>query len=641
MALKTVFEQVLSGTFKDFLDDTFVLVTNTVTSIAGQTGVGAGLNGEERQHVVEYQMTIKDECNNGSCGNSGVSSAADNLFQRVKTFLSTPHVLRWLGYDLLNESEMPAGSAELVCGNLTEDDGCKPEVLGWKFESFVIPTPTVPPTNPPTTPGPTLPACKHAIVPVSDTHGVSIERVAVVDVPKANSTAPWKYNLKVFDTFLGNHLYILDQYNGVIYSYEEGGTNMNKVFDISKDKIPAGLTLDFESQGIKVKSVSQGIDAFSFIVVFSSITLPDGISEAHAKLPAPGHSAFVCGANDEVADIFRIGTIPVCSTTGAGTTSFTTYDSFYLYDVARDRGSLSNPTAFFVSEAQVGPTHMGGGILTLPSTEILWSTGDCTMFGLDGGYVPQLDSESCGKILKINPHQTGVYSVVAKGVGNSQQMYLARQLYYPLHHQVVVFMDIGGVTAVEVNAFPVEALNGSEILNFGWGRNEDDGKAREGTFYVGQGKGFVQGQPACEANAPFGEDGFVQPWVQVEYATEDFFAISGFAIPYDSRRPEKGGLKLILSESNTGKLFGTTENYVKGVTPAEVFELSIFENTSELAGLKELASLNDLVTQELGDTVYNHGDARLFTFPDGDVGLLMERTGVLYRIRVVDMDCYE
>jgi len=157
------------------------------------------------------------------------------------------------------------------------------------------------------------------------------------------------------------------------------------------------------------------------------------------------------GANGTVwvPDIYRIGPIPYC--VGAGETIMT-YDVFYKYKVVG--GELTNPEAFFASENHVVPGHLGGGIATVDDggqTKILWSTGDCTIYGIDGHYVPQLDREWCGKIHLIDPSTKGSYRTVAKGVRNSQQMRIFspgdRNPNLTNPSTFLAFMAIGGVTA--------------------------------------------------------------------------------------------------------------------------------------------------------------------------------------------------
>merc|ERR1711865_862520 len=113
----------------------------------------------------------------------------------------------------------------------------------------------------------------------------------------------------------------------------------------------------------------------------------------------------------------------------------------------------------------------------------------------------------------------------------------------------LAFMDIGGVTAEEVNAVPLnEILSTETINNFGWGRSLTDGLAREGTFYVEPGNGLVLGsEPVCKKKVPQPEPGFIGPWIQFGRTADDYFyAISSFAVP--SKGVDK--LKLIWSSNS-------------------------------------------------------------------------------------------
>eukprot|EP00548_Thalassiothrix_antarctica_P008021 CAMPEP_0194142260 /NCGR_PEP_ID=MMETSP0152-20130528/11575_1 /TAXON_ID=1049557 /ORGANISM="Thalassiothrix antarctica, Strain L6-D1" /LENGTH=523 /DNA_ID=CAMNT_0038841171 /DNA_START=287 /DNA_END=1858 /DNA_ORIENTATION=- len=497
--------------------------------------------------------------------------------------------------------------------------------------------------------------CEQSVLPFSDKYGIKLEKVGAVP---AINTAPFSYNMNVYDNFNGDFIFFVDQNNGIIYSHEGGCTvgEVAKVWDMSVDSIPDGLTLDWAyasaPQIFRVKSMTQGPDN-EIIVVFTSSTLPTGWTESDASLPAPGAvQRYACREDSLslVEDIFRVSTVPECADLGAGAVTFTGYDSFYRFTMVS--GKLTNPVPFFVSESHVSPGHLGGGVTTLPDGKILWSTGDCTVYGTDGSYAPQLDFESCGKILKIDPTEKGSYTVAAKGVRNSQQMRVFEQeedgrrervlrkseqgkksKKSPAKKMIVSFMDIGGVTAEEVNAFPVEALDLDEILNFGWGRNLMDGKAREGTFYVNHGKAFVLGaEPSCNSDAPLGEDGFHQPWVQFgRNGFDSFFGISSMAIP-----SEGSMLKLIWSEFNTGKLLGTYDAYREGAQPSEAFKLKIFDETGT-----EIDGLNPLVVEELGEDnvgFTSRGDPRLFHFPDGELGVLIERTGVFYKVNEIMLE---
>lgn len=192
----------------------------------------------------------------------------------------------------------------------------------------------------------------------------------------------------------------------------------------------------------------------------------------------------------------------------------------------------------------------------------------------------------------------------------------------------VAFMDIGGVTAEEVNAVSVDDLLYSRKLpNFGWGRNLADGKAREGTFYVEAGiPGVLGTEPPCAANAPIGESGYIQPWVQFGRTAQDFFyGISSLAVPTSG----VDKLKLLWAEFNTGKIMGSNQTFVEGAPPVTGYKLKLYDSSGNL-----LNGVNDLVSAELGNSTgfTNRGDARLFHFPDGTAGVLIERLGFIYKL---------
>jgi len=467
--------------------------------------------------------------------------------------------------------------------------------------------------------------------------GMTVEKVG--QIPTVISF-PYSYNMMPMDNFVGDTMYFLEQQFGKIYSYSQTTSEVKKRFDMDNAKsIPAGLTLNWEypgaAQTFKVKSMTQGKNKNFVYVVFTSSTLPDGWNAPDTGLPPPGtYSQWVCG-NDKnqstfVRDIYRPGTIPACAMNGAGAPAFTAYDVFYRYSVT-PKGKLRKPKAFFVHEHSVNPGHLGGGITTVDNGKILYSTGDCTFFGLDGSYPPQLDFEACGKILLIDPSEKGKYDIVAKGVRNSQQMRVyseADRYANGKKRDILAFMDIGGVTAEEVNAFPLNRIvNSKKIDNFGWGRNLADGHAREGIFYVEPGSGLVLGgNPACKERAPTPEPGFIQPWIQFgRTATDYFYAISSFAVP--SKGLDK--LQLIWSEFNTGKILATEEKYKQGSSASKGYKIQVFDSD----GVLLVNGLNDLVVREIESPGFTtRGDPRLFHYPDGHAGVFIERTGVFYKL---------
>ena len=260
----------------------------------------------------------------------------------------------------------------------------------------------------------------------------------------------------------------------------------------------------------------------------------------------------------------------------------------------------------------------------MPDGNILYGPGDCTFFGINGHEPPQLDDEWCGKIHILYPDQPGVYKTVAKGVRNSQQM----RLYNG--NTRLAFMEIGGVTAEEVNSYDLADLENTNdgLANFGWGRNTD-GFAREGTFYVEDGIGGILGtQPPCLKNTPIPEDGFVQPWVQFCHTPDDaYYGISSLAIP------SSGSVEMLYTEFNTGILMGTdsaAQDPDEYAGPATAYKYKLFAEDDT-----EISAFNELVQEELGEVGYYRGDPRLFHYPDGTVGVFIERTGVFYKLTEV------
>ena len=496
-------------------------------------------------------------------------------------------------------------------------------------------------------------SCAPEPLEFSETVGLKVERVG--SVPVIN-TDPSTYNMAPMDNFDGDSIYFLDQNNGLIYSYNTSTGDIQTIFDMESSPVPDGLKLDWTwgaaALTYRVKSMTQGLSNDEVIIVFTSSTLPTGWTEADTKLPPQGaFGQWVCSPESEggmvwIPDIYRPGIIPECFDAGAGLTTFVAYDAFYKFNIVN--GELVHPEPFFVSESAILLGHLGSGIVTVDS-KVLWSPGDCTSFGVDGAYAPQLDHEHCGKILSIDPNCIGVYDIVIKGVRNPQQMrvFASKSAKFPKSPKVrkalksdkasnswksrkyVAFMDIGGVTAEEVNAFPLDSIGGPHMPNFGWGRNMNDGKAREGTFYVNMGIGGVLGtQPTCAENAPIGEPGYVQPWIQFGRTSSDiFYGICSIAVPTSGTDK----LELLWTEFNTGKIFGTEAMFVEGAPPAKSCKLKIYDaNGTYLEN-----GLNDLVKEELGEAFFYRGDPRLFHFPGGQAGVFIERTGVFYKITEV------
>lgn len=482
------------------------------------------------------------------------------------------------------------------------------------------------------------------LAPLEIHESIGVQAVKVGAVP-ASSTALRSYNMMPADSF-DDALYFMDQGTGKIYAYNEADHSVTKVFDIETSEVPAGVDFDWAYLGapnaftFKVQSMTQGNSADEVYVVLQSQTLPDDWDAPDAPMPAPGAFAgHLCNGTDFYEDIYRMGRNPSCLAQfyidGAPTP--VTYVVFVKYALEAGTGQLVAPEPFFVGQTQVTHGHMGGGIATVDGGKVLWATGDALLFGTDGRWAPQLDDQTQGKILLIDPAVKGKYNIVAKGVRNSQQFRVVNTRdwnpSHPKNIDFLVFMDIGGATAEEVNVLPLKKImNTKHIDNFGWGRSIADGKAREGTFYVQPGYLGFLGQPMCQAEAPSPEEGFIQPWIQFgRDPNEVFHGIISFAISYESFDK----LEMLWAEFNTGKVMGTTSKWWGGAVQ-ESFYLKLYdEQMNELP-----KGFNDLTVAELGSDATagwggERGDPRLFHFPDGSAGLLVERTGAIYKITEV------
>jgi len=503
--------------------------------------------------------------------------------------------------------------------------------------------------------------CHPDFLEYSEEIGIKVEKVGSVPNP---NTDPFSYNLAVADTHQkSGKLYFMNQMLGIIYSYDNA--TVKKIWDMEENEIPSGLDLNFygsPGQTFKVHNIVEGENADEIIVVLTSKTLPTGWSEPDAPLPAPGaYSGYVCKSPDNttfVRDIYRMGVLPECVANNGGFETFTIYNVFYKFTFDESGQLANNPTPFFVIENQMVPGHLGGGAVALEGGKILWSVGDCLLFGFDGNYAPQSDDQTCGKILLIDSTEVGSFEIAAKGVRNSQQMSVIegpmevtttrptttkafkskkgtkgkkKKGQTSTNPHTLVFMDIGGVTAEEVNAVSMEdILDTSTIENFGWGRNQIDGKTREGTFYVAPGYGGVLGdQPACESRIFSPEEEYIHPWIQFGRSPLDFYyGITSFAT--SDKSFDK--LALAWTEFNTGNVLGTTESYSSD-GPSKGYKINLYD--ADMTPLP--MGLNDLVKKELGEVYYYRGDPRLFHYPDGTVGVFIERTGVFYKLTEIEI----
>lgn len=405
---------------------------------------------------------------------------------------------------------------------------------------------------------------------------------------------------------IGNILYLIDQ-NDAIYR-ANGNGNIKKVFDVSE--APDGLALDHRQS---ILNISRGRFANSLYVMFTSGTEP---TTGIPNYPMPAQLPGVCcipvpGFEIPIADLYRIGQVPA-PLDFFGVTR-TEYQVLYEYRLSGNK--LKNPRAIASFETQSGPTHNGGGMLTLPDGRVLFATADALPFGADGRAAPQDPSEVVSKLLIIDPND-GSIEVAAQGIRNVQHMQffkdkLSKEFY-------LAFGDIGGVTAEEVNFVSVsDLLDTSTIENFGWGRNPD-GIAREGVFYIQSGVPMVSDtDPPVDSFAPSPEPGFIQPHSQ--YGRHDpngGVAVTGPVISRESFKT----ITALFSDLASGVVYAT-QGSVNDVN-APVFKVNLVdENGTPLDSLQDLAG--------------GRADPRFFLFPNGEAGVLLEATGAFYRLTEV------
>lgn len=389
---------------------------------------------------------------------------------------------------------------------------------------------------------------------------------------------------------VGEQLLLVDQNEG-IYRFE--GNSVSEVFNI--DDAPVGLTLD-NPQLIPnrqpILNIAGNAVGDKVIVVYMSSTLPkeELVEQNSYTLPEalPGETA-----EGPVPNLYQL--------------SPTYYQVMYEYQF--DGEKLSNPKAIASFETQA-QHHHGGALEVLPNGDILYATGDGLPFGLDGRYAPQDDNSHLSKILIVDPAD-GSFEVAAKGVRNVQHFQILDSPQDELN--LLVFTDIGGVTAEEINSISLSDLyNTDEIENFGWGRNSVDNLAREGTFYINPGIGLDLKQPIVAARAPSPESGFIQPLAQYGREEADFAAISGPAISSLSFDM----ITSLFGDLASGEVYATTSSLTDKNVP--VYQVNLFDSMLNETSLLELAN--------------GRPDPRFFIFPDGTAGVLLEKTGNFYRL---------
>lgn len=392
-------------------------------------------------------------------------------------------------------------------------------------------------------------------------------------------------------------MFFIDQNDGIYSVRGNGKGRMKAVLRLSDElgprvgQPPNGLDLNNRQA---ILNVSAGRNSSHLYVMHTSNTEPAGSSPIY-RLPAalPGECF---SAGSICPDLFRISP-----------TEYQVLTEYRLH-----RGELVRPRIIATFETQSGPTHNGGGMLTLRDGRILYATGDALYFGNEGRAAAQDINEIPSKLLVINPW-SGSYDVAAVGLRNVQRLMLSDK------KKMVGFADIGGVTAEEVNFVSLaKILDTSEVENFGWGRNSD-GFAREGTFYVGPGiAGVGSTEPPASGEAPSPETGFIQPYAQ--YGRDDKADPNGGRAssgPVTSGRSFKK-IAAMWSDLASGKAYFSTEDLDEEVTA--VFVATLVNRRGEsFDGFNSFADLF-------------RTDPRVFRFPNGRAGVLLEATGDFYSL---------
>lgn len=437
------------------------------------------------------------------------------------------------------------------------------------------------------------------------------------------TTEAFRYNMMVFENF-PNKLYFINQLDGFIYEYITDGPNKGdttEVFSLDTDtdgRTLAGMDFNFAFRegfvGYKqyIHSMSPGANDNEVYVVFSSGTVPNGITPL--EFP-PNDPNYMLEENNSIPGFLK-----------------TYYKIFVKFEIEEDTKRLINPVPFFGHAMQntLG-VHTGGAILTVPSTgDILWAVGDCLPTGSGGGAGAQEPTIHCGNLLLIDPSIPNTSEVAAVGLRNSQQMVIIPSETND-EDLLLAFVDVGGVTAEEVNAFPLATLlDTSTIENFGWGIRSGENFTREGTFYAGPEEFFQSPAPLCIS--PWSQtdlDGgvFIKPWIQFnrQDPAQNFGVISMVAAS-----PSFITVQLLASEFASGILVVTDESYTEdGVVPS--YQIDLLDET----GQEIPEGFNGLSDLQLN--VVNRVDPRLFKFPDGTAGVFFERTGEFYKLEEVSI----
>jgi len=370
-------------------------------------------------------------------------------------------------------------------------------------------------------------------------------------------------------------------------------------------------------------AISKGKAGNEYYVVFSSKTLPENITHKYLPLPIKENATlpiwfrnYNCAWDvkpDEFGyyDILRLPCADVL------------WKVFVKMTLVNDK--LVNAQPFYAHEIQHGSSHFGGGMVTLPDGRILYGVGDCLPPGTNGRRPSQDMNSHCGKILLIDPDE-GTAEVALKGIRNPQVM--------TIHEDKLMWADIGGVSAEEINSICVKKVIDTSIVeNFGWGMKDDEDFAREGTFKVARGTPFGDGQPECLGYLDKAEKkGFYDPVVQFSRRGPNipFYGVASMVVSPKSFK----NFEILATDFYSGEAIVTKNNNCE--YDQRGFNITVV-NENDQVMFDGFNGLNrDFLNFTIDDTTKNaRGDPRLFLFSDKRAGVFIERTGHFYSLEEV------
>ena len=355
----------------------------------------------------------------------------------------------------------------------------------------------------------------------------------------------------------GNELLLVDE-GGYIYRWE--GTIARAVF--TPKAVPAGLSLFGPEPLLNVAANPSGSHVY---VVFVSNRLPSGVPQLRS-----------------VRDP----------------------DAWYVvYEYAYQDGELLRPRPVIALQAR-HDGHLGGGLTVVADGVLLFAVGDNGDSYEDGRDYSQAGTSHLSKIVRIDIARNQA-SFVARGVRNAQRLVVTGEG----DDARLMFIDDGGWVAEELNGIRLrELLTANPPVNFGWGRHED-GRSREGTFYIDQLGNSVGKIPAAEP-------GFAEPIADFGRVTTEPFGGSG---PVISQRSFTR-ITALFGDLVGGAVFAITGPLSQ--TRQEVFHVRLVDEQGRTITLKGLS----------GGV---RPDPRFFNYPDGTAGVLIESTGQFYRLTEV------